>query len=78
MNKDEILKNCVIVEVTSCEEEAYWYSALVGKHLVAFGFDSDEGMIYCCHKDNDRDTVATLPIENSRMVNGNLEELYEM
>lgn len=78
MNESQILSHCVVVEVTRCEKDVYWYSDLIGKQLVAFGLDSDEGVIYCCHKDNDRNTIATLPIENGRVVKGNLNELYDM
>ena len=78
MNKDEILGHCVIVEVTKCEKDYYWYANLVGKHLVAFGFDEDDEKIYCCHKDNDYNTMATLPLENGRIINGELHDLYDM
>lgn len=78
MDQSEILEHCVIVEVTSCEKESYWYSDLVGKQLVAFGFDNVEEEFYCCHKDNAYNEVATLPIEDCKIIKGRLNDLYDM
>ncbi|WP_107838646.1 hypothetical protein [Metasolibacillus meyeri] len=78
MNANEILKHCVIVEITQCEKDSYWYSNLVGKQLVAYAYNPDYQEIYCCHIDDMYNSQAVIPVANCKIVQGNLNQLADM
>ena len=77
MDEKRILSHCAIVKAIKCENEKYWYNGCVGEHFVAFGFDKDEQLIYCCHKRNNRNTIATLPLNHAKIIQGDLYKLYD-
>lgn len=78
MNENEILSHCVIVQVTRCEKETYWYADLVGKCLVAYGYDNDYDEVYCCHKDNKYNSSAVISIKDCQVIQGSLNQLKDL
>lgn len=79
MNEKEILSHCTIVKIVS-SDTGIWYEGLIGKELVAFGFNEEEDQVYVCYKDSDKDSTTLYPIyvDDVEFVQGYLDELYEM
>lgn len=78
MNKEEVLSHCVIIVITKCEDKKLWYSKLIGKQFVAFGYNENEEEIYISYKENDSVTLHPLLLDDVDFVTGDLERLYEM
>ncbi|WNN77754.1 hypothetical protein RKS58_07905 [Lysinibacillus capsici] len=76
MNFEKIVSHCVVIEITAVEDENYWYANLIGEHLVAFGCDED--LVYCCHHDNQYNSVGTVPLSHCKVVQGRLNQLWDM
>ncbi|MCK1995440.1 hypothetical protein MPH61_23235 [Peribacillus muralis] len=78
ISRSAILSHCVIVEISKCEDKELWYRSMIGKQLVAFGFNVCENQVFCCYKENNNTTMHLLQPEDIEFIEGDLDDLFEM